>query len=112
SAVPALRQFAPQHAPALFGKVGIFAPVPLKHREPLVAQPRAADANAGAEMFAHAVGHQERRVFGPPVMALGRADFFFAERFAVRGAGALLARRTVTDMAVDNDQRRTIVRLS
>ena len=36
-------------------------------------------------------------------------DFFFAQRFAVGGAGVLLVRRAVADVAVDDDQRRPVV---
>ena len=60
------------------------------------------------EMLAHAVRHQKLCIFRPAVAALGEAHLFFAERLAVRGAGVLLVRRAVADMAVDDDQGRTV----
>ena len=62
------------------------------------------------EMLAHAVRHEELRVFRPAVAALRQTDFFLAERLAVRRAGVLLVRRAVADVAVDDDQRRPVVR--
>ena len=58
------------------------------------------------EVLAHAVGHEELRVLGPAVGALGQPDLLVAERLAVRGGGVLLVRRAVADVAVDDDQRR------
>ena len=42
-------------------------------------------ADAFREMFVDAVRHQELRVFGPSISALGQADFFLAQRLAMRG---------------------------
>ena len=67
-------------------------------------------ADAVVEMFAHAVRHEELRVFRPAIAALGQPDLFFAERLAVGGAGVVLVRRAVADVAVDDDQRRRVVR--
>ena len=56
-------------------------------------------------MLAHAVGHQELRVLGPTVRALGEPDLFLAERLAVRGGSVLPVGRAVADVAVEDDQR-------
>ena len=74
-------------------------------------QRRAAGADAGREVLADALGHEERRVLRPAVSALGQADFLGAERFTVGGAGVLLVRRAVGDVAVDDDERRAIGRV-
>src|SRR5262245_11022947 len=55
-------------------------------------------------MFPHPFRHEEFGVFWPAVMALCQPDFLLAKRFAVLGASVLLVRRTVRDMAIDNDQ--------
>ena len=68
----------------------------------------AAGADAGREVLADAVGHEELRVLGPAVAPLGEADLLVAERLAVRRARVLLVRRAVGDVAVDDDQRRAI----
>ncbi len=51
----------------------------------------------------HVVGHEKLRLFGPAVSALRRADFFFA----VRATRVLFVRSAVTDVTVDDDERRT-----
>ena len=63
-------------------------------------------------MLAHALRHQKLGVLGPAVAALGQADLLLAERLAMGGAGILLVRGAVADMAVDDDQGRHIVRAS
>ena len=75
---------------------------------PLIAQGAAAPADALAELVVDAVRHQELRILGPAVKALGEAHFLHAERIAVRGCGVLLVRRAVADDAVDDDQRRLV----
>ena len=73
-AVPAGRQFAPLHLVDLGGQFGILGPVARRtasiHSAP---RRRAARADAGREMLVDAVGHEELRVLGPAVAALGRA---------------------------------------
>ena len=68
------------------------------------------NADSLLEMFVHAVGNQEFRVFRPAVDALGQLDFLFAERLAVRGGGVLLVRRAPADVAVHDDERRPVAR--
>ena len=59
-------------------------------------------------MLAHTIRHQELRVFRPAIKFLDQPDFFFAQRLAMRCIRVLLVRRTVADVAVDDDQSRAI----
>ena len=93
-----------QHAVELAGQVRIFGFVFLEASPPGVAQLLAALAHPRAEVLPHAFGDQEFGVFGPAVSALGEAHFLFSQRLAVRSAGVLFVRRTVGDMAVDDDE--------
>ena len=61
-------------------------------------------ADAGVEMFTHAVGDEKLGVFRPAIAALRQTNLFDAERFAMRGAGIVLMGRAVADVAVDDDQ--------
>ena len=61
-------------------------------------------------MLAHAVRHQKFGVFGPAVAAFGETDLLLAERLAMGGAGVVLVRGAVADMAVDDDQGRHLRR--
>ena len=67
-------------------------------------------ADACAEMLAHAVRHEKLGIFRPAIAALGQTDLFDAERLAVGGAGVVLVRSAVADVALDDDQRRYVVR--
>src|SRR5215468_6457225 len=92
-------------------QVRIFRLVPREQRGPAGASRSATRADAGGEVLAHAVGDQELRVLRPAVAALGEADFLLAERFPVGGGGVVLVRSTVADVAVQDDERRTSLRL-
>src|SRR5262245_52819013 len=70
-----------------------------------------ARADAGSEVVAYIVGHEELGVFRPAIPALGQTNFFFAQRFAVRRAGVLLVRSPVGDVGIDDDQGWPIVRV-
>ena len=67
---------------------------------------RTALADAVLEILVDAGGDQELRVLGPAIRLLGELDLFGAERLAVRLVAVLLVRRAVTDVALDDDQRR------
>ncbi len=71
---------------------------------------RAACADPRLKMFINTVRHQEFRVLRPSIAALCKADLFFAERLAVSIGCVLLVWRTVTYMAVKNDERRPTLR--
>src|SRR5262249_42209599 len=69
----------------------------------------AALADTAAELLVDAVGHPEMRVLRPAIVALGKAYFVLAKGFAMRGRGILLMRRAEANVAVHDDQGRTIV---
>src|SRR6185503_132096 len=92
-AIPALGKLAPLDAVELVGQRRMLTPVAVEHREPCLAEPPAAGAEAAAEMVGYGVGHQELRVRGPPVRLLRQADLILAERLAVCGARVVLVRR-------------------
>ena len=86
----------------------MLALVALEVLHPRLAQLAPARAEVVGEVLAHAVGDEELRVLGPAVGLLGEANLLLAERLAVRRARALLGRRAVGDVAVDDDQRRPL----
>ena len=92
------------HAVELLGELRVLGAVAFERRHPLVAGATSAGADAVGEVVVDLVRHVELGVLGPAVEALGRADVVGAERFAVRGGGALLA-GPVPDVAVDDDER-------
>ena len=67
---------------------------------------RPANADAGGEVLAHAIRYEELRVLGPTVRAFDEAHLVGAERLAMRSSGVLPVRRPVTDVTVEDDQRR------
>ena len=110
--IPAVRQFALLHRVDLLCQVGKFAAVGFEQLLPGLAQFAAAPAEALREMLAHAVRHEKFGVLRPAVILLGEPHLVFAERLAVSGAGVLLVRRAVADVAVDHDQRRRVAGLA
>ena len=66
----------------------------------------AAHADAIREMLAHTIGNQELRVLGPAVSAFDEADLFFAQRLAMGRRRVVFVRRTVADVAVQDDEGR------
>src|SRR5215470_18065729 len=48
--------------------------------------------------------HQELGVLRPAISPFGQAYLFFAERFAMSFGCVLLVRRTIANMAVQNDE--------
>src|SRR6185437_29061 len=96
-----------QHARRKLWELGF---VSVKQAHPASPQFPSPLANPGVEIFAHAIGHQEFRVLWPAVIFLCQADFLFAKWLAVGGARVLLIRSSVSDMAVDNNQRGPIFR--
>ena len=103
--VPAGGQLAPLHLVDLGGELGVLRRG--RRRRASVhcrAGLRAPRADPGGEVLAHAVGHEELRVLGPAVGALGEPDLLVAERLAVGRGGVLLVRRAVADVAVEDDE--------
>src|SRR5215831_16384335 len=76
---------------------------------PLGTEFPSAPPNPIAKMLEHSIGNKKLCVLRPAVEFLGRANFFFAERFTVRGVGVLLLGRAIANMAIHDDQRRAIV---
>jgi len=72
----------------------------------------AAGAHTRGKMVIDAVWHEELRVLGPSIVAFGKTDLFFAKRLAMRIGCVLPVRRTVTNMAVENDEGRSTLCLS
>src|SRR6202521_1010731 len=57
-------------------------------------------------MFINTIRHEELRVLGPSIVALGKTDLFFAKRISVGVGAVLFVRRTVADVAVKNYEGR------
>ena len=94
SRVPAVGQLAALHAQQLVGELRVLAAGSASKSSIHASRSaRAALADAGREVLAHAVGDEELRVLGPAVGALGEPHLLLAERLAVRRARALLGRR-------------------
>ena len=70
----------------------------------------AALANARIKVFAHSVRHEKLGILRPAIAALGQTDLFDSERLAMGGAGIVLMRSAIADMAIDDDQRGYVVR--
>ena len=75
---------------------------------PLCEQIAASPSNAITKMLANTIRYEEFRVFRPSIELLDQPDFFFAQRLAMRCVRVLLVRRTVPDVAVNDDQSRPI----
>src|SRR6516162_3121207 len=108
SPVPAVRQLTTQHAISLIRKLRILASILLELSPPGSVQRQAPRPDALLEMLTHFIRNEELRVWRPAIMTLRQPDLFLAQRFAVRRARILLIRRTVGDVAVDNDQSGSI----
>jgi hypothetical protein len=57
-------------------------------------------------VFHNAVGHEELGILWPMISALDQPNFLFAQRFAMGISAIDFVRRPITDVAVENDQRR------
>src|SRR5439155_14514363 len=72
---------------------------------------RSARPDAGGEVLADAVGDQQLRLLRPPIAALGEANLLLTERLAVGRGRVVLVRGAVADVAVEDDERGTPLRL-
>src|SRR5665213_3082222 len=68
---PAGGKVALLHPREFVGEVGMRGAIPLEAGQPGCAQFLAPLADAGTEMFAHAVGNEELGIFRPAIEALG-----------------------------------------
>src|SRR5882724_7785041 len=87
-------------------KFGVFCTVRLEFFLPLLARFAASAPNARFEMLIHSVGYEKLGVWRPAISLLGELDLFFTERLPVNRAAVLTMRRTIADMAVNDDERR------
>src|ERR1700751_3179459 len=102
--IPSLRQLPALHEINIVGQFGIFNRVRGEHISPLAARFRTARTDARHEMLPNSTRHQKLCARGPPVAAFGKTDLIVAERLAMSLRGILLVRRTVTDVAVEDDE--------
>ena len=105
-AIPTLRQFSALYLVNFFRQVRILGAIRCEKFRPVLLGLRAALTDAGSKVVVDAVGHEKLRVFRPTVITLGEFDFFLAEGFAVGFGGVLFVRRTVSDVAVEHNERR------
>src|SRR6188472_2684752 len=82
--------------------------IALEQLEPCGANRAASSADALGKVLPHTPGHQKLLVLRPTVDALRQAHFVVAERLTVRRRGVLLVRRSVSNVAVNDDERWTI----
>src|SRR5256885_12622452 len=68
-------------------------------------------ADSGSKMLTDAIGNKEFCIFRPAINALGAANFFLTQRLAVGFLGVLLIGRAIGDVAVNDNERRTVLRL-
>ena len=85
--VPSVGKLPVLHARNLIGQRRVFRAVGVESRGPRIAKTLSSLADAGLEMFVHAIGNQEFRVFGPAVISLGQLDFLFAQSASPCAAG-------------------------
>src|SRR5262249_56987787 len=94
------------------GQLGMRGAVGLEAGHPVVTSCAAAGTDACGEALVDAIRHEELRVLGPAIVALRGPNLVVAERLAVHAARVLLVGRAVADVAVDDDQRRTVALLA
>ena len=104
-AIPTLRQFSALYLVNFLRQVRILGAIRCEKFRPVLLGLRAALTDAGSKV-SYAVRHEKLRVFRPTVITLGEFDFFLAEGFAVGFGGVLFVRRTVSDVAVEHNERR------
>src|SRR5262245_40202253 len=110
--VPYGWEVPPLHQLDFVCQLGIPGSIRFEQFHPLAPQTRASCANAGREMLIDPVRNKKFGILRPSVAAFREPDLFVAERLTVSCCGVLLVRGTVPDMAVQNDERRTALRLS
>src|SRR5271163_354236 len=105
---PSIRVLAALHLEQMISVRGETLFVLFEFRHPSGASFGATFADAIRKMLADLIRHKELRIFGPSIIALGEFDLFSAERLAVSGRSILLVGRAVSDMAVNDDERRAV----
>src|ERR1700730_16683522 len=107
--VPTFGQFAPLHFIKMQRQFWVLAGVLAKHFLPALTQLRTALADSILEVLSYPIGNVEFRIFRPTIIPLGQADFLFAEWLAMSGTRVLFVRSAVSNVAVNNDQSRSII---
>src|ERR1700733_5051861 len=102
--VPSERQLPALHQINLVGQFGILNRVRREQIGPLTARFRTPRTDTRAEMFLDSIRYQKLRTLPPSVATLGEANLFLSQRLTVSCRRVLLVRRTVTDMAVEDDE--------
>src|SRR5437588_7061805 len=77
---------------------------------PCLPKRASAFADAITKAFANPVRHQELRILGPAISALGQAHLLGPERLAMSFGRVLLVGRAVRDDAADDNERGPISR--
>ena len=85
--------------------------VSTKQSHPIAPQFCTSLTQLSLEIVQHFRRNQEFGVLRPTIASFGAANLLFPEWFAVGSARILLVRRTVGDMAIDDDQTRSVRRL-
>ena len=109
--VPAIGKLPVLHAIKGVCQVWIFLLVVGEHRHPLIAERAPAFPHQFLKAFFDAVGDQKFGVFGPAIELLGRVELLPRRGFSMRFFCVLTMRRTVSDMAVDDDHRWAVRRV-
>src|ERR1700739_494063 len=68
-------------------------------------------SNPIAKVFADTFRYEKLGIFRPSVKAFRQANFLLPERLAMSFAGVLLVRRSVSDVAIDHDKSRPVMRV-
>ncbi len=109
--VPAVRQLATLHLVQLIGELRKLFLVFLKFRLPCGAGLGAALPHAILELVINAIGDEKLGIFGPSVILLNKFDFGLAQGLAVCFVRILFVWRSVSDVAVHDDEGRPIIRI-
>src|SRR3984893_14314886 len=109
--IPSSRQLAPLHQLDLGRELRMFRAISRKQLSPTPVGLSPARADSRGQMLARGVGNEKLRVLGPSVGAFDKANLFLAQWLAVRRRSVLSMRRAVADVAVQNDENRTPLRV-
>src|SRR5258707_3429554 len=104
---PVDRQLAFLNLIELRGKFGKLFPVLGELFLPLFAGFAAPPSNPGLEVLVYPAGNQDLGVGRPAVRLLHQLNLLFAERLAVRRTRVLTMGRTITDMTINDYNRRS-----
>src|SRR5262249_28109890 len=111
-AVPPSGQLPALHLLDLGRAVGKLGSIRSKEFCPFLPRLRTARSDTSGKVFVDAIRNKKLRIFRPAIGALTQADFIVSKGLAMCRGSVLLVRRTVTYMAVQNDERRAVFRFS